>query len=1288
MQTGIAPFASLRARLSLVLLLALIPAVAFLILDAIFIRQRVHAEAQADLQRLTHLVADSYSQRVDEAQRILAAIAQYPEVQTGDAAACSARLAEMVELYFPQYRGFGVSNLDGEMFCTSAPLTTTVQIEDRLWFREAVRTGEFAIGEYSLSRPAGLPILGLGYPILDATGQVTRVASHGLLLPVLQTEANVLPLPKDAILTITDHNGVILVRSHEEQWVGQRQSAAILAAIAEADAAVVEADGVDGVGRLYAFTPIRGPSGTSVWLSIGRAPEVVYAEVRQTITRDLIGMLVILVTVLAAVWLAGNRLLLHRIDKLVEVSNRLANGDWQARAPVRPKGDELDALGRAFNNMAEALLQRRTRLLERERHLHLALQSARMMAWTWDPIQDHLETTDNFADIYGASPARTSADGFALVHPDDLPHHQQIVIRSGSERTPYHSEFRITRPDTGQVVWLDERAVPIVDETGSVQGLAGVVMDITNRKQAEAALQEAREQAEHSADRIARLQSVTAALSQAATSTAIVEIIVRQASVATGAAAGLVHLLSPDGNYLELVQAFGYPEEPMERFRRLPLTMPIPAVDALQTRQPIWIESDADLAAQYPALAGQRFSGYEAIAVVPLLHENQPLGVMAFSFARPHAFSPEDRAFLLTLGRQCALALERARLLEAEQAARAKADAAMHAAERTAARVARLQAVTAALSEAASSDQIVDIIVHQASATLGAAAGVVHVLDGRGEALEMVRAVGYPQDKMGQHRRLPLSLNIPASDAMRTGQPVWIESTADLLARYPHLAGLRFTAYEGIALLPLLHEGQPLGVMAFSFTEQRSFDADEQSFLLTLAHQCAQALERARLYEVEKSARTAADAALQQAQRSADRIGRLQAVTAALASALTRNEVVAVIVGKGAAVLNAAAASIKLLSEDGAWLESPPPFDYPDDIQAAYQRYPLAYATPMTDAVRTGAAVWLQSGQLFADKYPHLASDVRTLGLEAAAALPLALGERVIGALGISFTTELRFDAEEREYLLTLASQCAQALERARLYEAEQQARKLLEVRVAERTAELERSNQELNQFAYVASHDLKAPLRAIDALAGWISEDAAAVLPPRSADHLTKMRSRVRRMEKLLDDLLAYSRAGRIHHPPEDIDLALLVQDIAGVLSPPPGFAVIVEPPVPVLHTPRASLELVLRNLIGNAIKHHHRTYGEICVRAVERGEMVEISVQDDGPGIAPAYHARIFEMFQTLQSRDKTEGSGMGLAIVKKLVEGNGGTIAVESQVGKGTTFRFTWPRTTNGSDTARAA
>ena len=735
-QTGVSPLASLRARLSLIIVLALIPAALFLAYDVVVIRQQVRTDAQADLLRLSQLAAASYGQQLDEANRLLAAIALFPEVQNGNAADCSARLAQMVKLYQPQYQGFAVVDLDGKMFCTSRPISPIVQIADRLWFREAVRTGDFAIGEFSIGRPSGIPVLGLGYPVRDQSSRVVRVVAHGLALRDFQAQADNLPLPADAVLTITDRNGVILARVPDgEKWMGRRQTDADLQQMYRQHEGEVEATGVDGVERLYAFTPILGPNEAEVWLSVGRTPQAIYAGVARTVTRDMLGIGAILLVALAAVWVGSDRLLLRKIHQLVGTSTQLAAGDWQARAPVRADGDELDHLGLTFNQMADALLQRQTEqqrvqaaLMERERHLYLALQAARMVAWTWDAVQDRTETTGNVAEIYGLSVVEYAAQGFGLLHPDDLARHQATVTQAASARTSYHSEYRVIRPDNSQTIWLEERAVPIVDAAGHLQKLAGVVVDITERKRTEEALHDAHVQ---------------------------------------------------------------------------------------------------------------------------------------------------------------------------------------------------------------------------------------------------------------------------------------------------------------------------------------------------------------------------------------------------------------------------------------------------------------------------------------------------------------------------------------------------------------------LEERVRERTAELERSNRELNQFAYVASHDLKAPLRAIEHLANWIREDTANLLPPRSAEHLAKMQGRVKRMEKLLDDLLAYSRAGRVRPAAETVEIDPLVQDVMAVLAPPPGIVVSVEPPTPRLSTPRASLELVLRNLIGNAIKHHHREHGRIRICATAQGELVEFTVSDDGPGIEAQYHARIFDMFQTLQPRDQIEGSGMGLAIVKKLVESYGGTITVESALGQGSTFRFTWPR-----------
>jgi PAS domain S-box-containing protein len=223
---------------------------------------------------------------------------------------------------------------------------------------------------------------------------------------------------------------------------------------------------------------------------------------------------------------------------------------------------------------------------------------------------------------------------------------------------------------------------------------------------------------------------------------------------------------------------------------------------------------------------------------------------------------------------------------------------------------------------------------------------------------------------------------------------------------------------------------------------------------------------------------------------------------------------------------------------------------------------------------------------------------------------------------------------------------------------------------------ELVRSNADLEEFAYVASHDLKAPLRGISHLAEWIANDIATVASAETVEHLTLLRGRVKRLQTLQDGLLAYARVTKTDSGVDDVDVAELVADIATLLAPPPGFEIRFEGAQSVYRLQSTPLRVVLENLIGNAVKHHDRATGCIIVSARPVGDMIEFRVQDDGPGIPARFHERIFVIFQTLASRDDVESSGMGLAIVKKRIEQMGGKIWIESAPPeRGSAFVFTW-------------
>jgi signal transduction histidine kinase len=218
-----------------------------------------------------------------------------------------------------------------------------------------------------------------------------------------------------------------------------------------------------------------------------------------------------------------------------------------------------------------------------------------------------------------------------------------------------------------------------------------------------------------------------------------------------------------------------------------------------------------------------------------------------------------------------------------------------------------------------------------------------------------------------------------------------------------------------------------------------------------------------------------------------------------------------------------------------------------------------------------------------------------------------------------------------------------------------------------------------LEEFAYVASHDLKAPLRVIDNASKWLEEDLQEHLTIETRENMNLLRGRVARMEKLLDDLLEYSRIGRSmdQRSGEIINGSVLMNNILELLSPPKGFMVKVSASFADIDVPRMPLQQILMNLISNAIKHHDRTEGCIKVTVEDEGAMYAFAVEDDGPGIPAQFHEQVFKMFQTLKPRDRVEGSGMGLAMVRKNVEVFGGTVKLESAEGKGSIFRFTWPK-----------
>jgi signal transduction histidine kinase len=233
-------------------------------------------------------------------------------------------------------------------------------------------------------------------------------------------------------------------------------------------------------------------------------------------------------------------------------------------------------------------------------------------------------------------------------------------------------------------------------------------------------------------------------------------------------------------------------------------------------------------------------------------------------------------------------------------------------------------------------------------------------------------------------------------------------------------------------------------------------------------------------------------------------------------------------------------------------------------------------------------------------------------------------------------------------------------------------------IQLEEYTRDLEKTNKELDKFASIVSHDLKAPLRAIGNLTGWIEEDAGDTFAPEVKANFEIIKGRVRRMEDLINAILDYSKADRQKMADEvKFDTRAVIEETLDFIGKPDNLTLELSDKLPVITSDRTRLEQIFSNLLSNAIRYNDKKEIQIKIGAEEQKDNWLFSVKDNGPGIDKQYHDKIFVIFQTLNRRDEVESTGVGLAIVKKIIEDQGGKIWVESEPGMGADFKFSWPK-----------
>jgi signal transduction histidine kinase len=222
----------------------------------------------------------------------------------------------------------------------------------------------------------------------------------------------------------------------------------------------------------------------------------------------------------------------------------------------------------------------------------------------------------------------------------------------------------------------------------------------------------------------------------------------------------------------------------------------------------------------------------------------------------------------------------------------------------------------------------------------------------------------------------------------------------------------------------------------------------------------------------------------------------------------------------------------------------------------------------------------------------------------------------------------------------------------------------------------LEKNNKELDQFAYIVAHDLKAPLRGISNLVEWIEEDLKGKVNSDTDHNLKMLRSRVSRLENLIQGILMYAKAGKSKSNPEIIDTKAFIHEIIELLHPPKNAKINLLGEWPTIETDPIRFHQVVSNLLSNAIKYNNKKQIIINLKCQSKGDFNEIHIEDNGNGIDKEYHQKIFQLFQTLESDQENESTGIGLSIVKNIIEEMGGSISVESKLNKGSTFKFHWP------------
>jgi signal transduction histidine kinase len=497
-------------------------------------------------------------------------------------------------------------------------------------------------------------------------------------------------------------------------------------------------------------------------------------------------------------------------------------------------------------------------------------------------------------------------------------------------------------------------------------------------------------------------------------------------------------------------------------------------------------------------------------------------------------------------------------------------------------------------------------------------------------------------------------------------EPVLAEHLASLAESDEERQAYAALSPSSALFVPLLAH-RVKGAVAFCRSAGRpGFAPAELALAEDLARRAGAALDNARLYE--------------EAERARERTQRLQEVTARLAAVLPRDEVARLFVSQVRAALGARTAWLSLLTEDGGELVAAADEGFEPGAIARFARVPVAAPMPAGDVLRTVEPRWYPSRTALWEAYPALREPMHDIAQEAVALLPVTAGDAVLGVMTIGFGEVRDIAAEELAFATALAQQCAQALERARLYDAERAARAEAEAA----RSEAEEANLAKSEFLARMSHDLRTPLNAIGGYTELVEMEIHGPVTPEQAQVMQRIRRAQQHLLTLINDILSYARleAGQVRLELEDVQVSHALMELRPLMDPQAeakGLRLEVSGGGGVLvRADRERLIQILLNLVSNAVKFTEPG-GEVAVTCEAAGPAIAVRVRDTGPGIPDERLQEIFDPFVQVgrSSAERRQGVGLGLAISRELARMMEGELVVESVVGEGSTFVLTLPR-----------